>query len=54
MNRDLEKLMDIGGTFITSSAECGHAFSLAICKNKLKNQLQIENMEIIICVGVIN
>jgi hypothetical protein len=45
---ELAKLMDIGGTFLASSADCERGFSLMnSLKTKLRNRLQLEHLEML-------
>jgi hypothetical protein len=46
--QDLAKLMDIGGTFLASSADCERGFSLMNgLKTKLQNRLQVDHMDML-------
>lgn len=45
---DLEKLMDIGGTFLASSADCERGFSIMNqLKNKLRNHLDDHHLDML-------
>ncbi|CAM2113913.1 unnamed protein product [Caretta caretta] len=49
--QDLAKLMDIGGTFLASSADCERGFSLMnTLKNKLRNHLQVDHLDMLMCI----
>ncbi|CAM2115697.1 unnamed protein product [Caretta caretta] len=49
--QDLAKLMDIGGTFLASSAGCERGFSLMnTLKNKLRNRLQVDHLDVLMCI----
>ncbi|CAM2096411.1 unnamed protein product [Caretta caretta] len=49
--QDLAKLMDIGGTFLASSADCERGFSLMnTLKNKLRNCLQVDHLVMLMCI----
>ncbi|CAM2116489.1 unnamed protein product [Caretta caretta] len=49
--QDLAKLMDIGGTFLASSADCERGFSLMnLLKNKLWNRLQVDPLDMLMCI----
>ncbi|CAM2095904.1 unnamed protein product [Caretta caretta] len=49
--QDLAKLMDIGGTFLASSADCEHGFSLMdTLKNRLRNRLQVDHLDMLMCI----
>ncbi|CAM2115954.1 unnamed protein product [Caretta caretta] len=49
--QDLAKLMDIGGAFLASSADCECGFSLMnTLKNKLRNRLQVDHLDMLMCI----
>ncbi|CAM2095839.1 E3 SUMO-protein ligase KIAA1586-like [Caretta caretta] len=49
--QELAKLMDIGGTFLASSADCEHGFSLMnTLKHKLRSRLQVDHLDMLVCI----